>query len=120
MTDQKIPAALAAPSTPDAVRVKNGVFGGARTLHPGYFALVMATGIVSSALLDAGRDTASMALLVLALICFAVLLTLLTIRVIWFRRELVVDLSAPDRAYSFFTFVAACGVLGSRLAAAGI
>jgi tellurite resistance protein TehA-like permease len=32
---------------------------------------------------------------------------------------MLADLRAPDRAYAFFTFVAACNVLGARLAADG-
>lgn len=90
-----------------------------RKLHPGYFALVMATGIVSSALRDAGHPTLSAVLLILAAASFVVLLAALSLRVIFFRRELLVDLSAADRTFSFFTFVAACSVLGNRLVVDG-
>lgn len=90
-----------------------------RQLYPGYFASVMATGIVSSALRDVGRSGMSAVLLVIAVVCFGVLVVAVTIRVIVFPRELLADLSAPDRAYGFFTFVAACGVIGARVAADG-
>lgn len=49
----------------------------------------------------------SAALLVLAVRSAVVLVLPLVL----FRREVAADLAAPDRAYVFFTIVAACGVL---------
>ncbi|MDA8370334.1 MAG: tellurite resistance/C4-dicarboxylate transporter family protein [Nocardiopsaceae bacterium] len=90
-----------------------------RWVYPGYFALVMATGIVSSALQEAGWPGLSGLLLVVAVVSFAVLAAVFTVRVAAFAREVLADLSAPGRAYGFFTFVAACGVVGTRIAADG-
>jgi tellurite resistance protein TehA-like permease len=90
-----------------------------RDLYPGYFALVMATGIVSTALRDVAQPTASAVLLVIGIACFAVLCCALGWRVIRYGRRVVEDLSAADRAFAFFTIVAASNVLGARLAADG-
>lgn len=90
-----------------------------RRLYPGYFALVMATGIVSTGLHDIGLWRLSAALLAIGIACFGVLVIGYTWRAAKFGRDLWADLGAPDRAYAFFTFVAACNVLGARLAADG-
>ncbi|WP_160330401.1 tellurite resistance/C4-dicarboxylate transporter family protein [Sphaerimonospora mesophila] len=93
-------------------------FGALRRLYPGYFALVMATGIVSSGLRDIGWSAMSALLLVIGAICLVVLAAATAIRATVFPREVAADLSAPDRAYAFFTFVAACNVIGARSAGA--
>ena len=90
-----------------------------RHLDPGYFALVMATGIVSAALRDTGRPTLSAVLLILAIVCLAVLVIALVVRLALFPRKVGADLSAPDRAFAFFSFVAAFGILADRLAEDG-
>ncbi|HEX5202262.1 MAG TPA: tellurite resistance/C4-dicarboxylate transporter family protein [Actinoplanes sp.] len=86
-----------------------------RDLYPGYFALVMATGICSIALDDVGQTAASAALLVVAAGCFVVLCVALGWRIVRYPRLVVADLVAPDRAFAFFTIVAACDVLAARL-----
>lgn len=90
-----------------------------RDLYPGYFALVMATGIVSTALRDVGQPTVSAVLLGIGIACFAVLCGALGWRVIRYGRRVIEDLTAADRAFAFFTIVAASNVLGARLAADG-
>jgi tellurite resistance protein TehA-like permease len=97
----------------------NGRLHGVRHLFPGYFALVMATGIVSAALLDVGRSGLSEALLAIAVVCLAVLAVMLVLRLALFPRDVGADLSAPERTYGFFTVVAACDVVGTRFAADG-
>lgn len=92
---------------------------GVRNLYPGYFALVMATGICSTAMLDLGHRPASMALLGVAVVAFVVLVALLAWRAIVYRRALLADLAAPEKAYAFFTFTAACNVLAARILADG-
>jgi tellurite resistance protein TehA-like permease len=87
-----------------------------RTLHPGYFALVMATGIVSIAMQNHGATALSVTLLWLACLEYAVLIVLTTWRVISFRAGLADDLADPRRAFGLFTFVAATDVIGTRLA----
>jgi len=86
-----------------------------RTLHPGYFALVMATGIVSVGLRDLGVSPASVALLWLAGAAYVVLVVLNGWRLVSFPGEVRRDLSHPVRGFGFYTFVAGTDVLGSRL-----
>jgi tellurite resistance protein TehA-like permease len=87
-----------------------------RTLHPGYFALVMATGIVSIAMQNHGAHALSVVLLWLAALQYAVLVGLTVWRAVGFRDDLADDLADPRRAFGLFTFVAATDVLGTRLA----
>ena len=89
------------------------------TLNPGYFALVMSTGIVSVGMLNHKLAALSTALLWIAVACFAVLLLLTTWRAISFRDELRADFTDPRRGFGFFTFVASTDVLGTRFALAG-
>jgi tellurite resistance protein TehA-like permease len=89
---------------------------GVRTLHPGYFALVMATGIVSIAMANHDVRWLSVTLLWLAVGEFAVLVVLTAWRAIAFRDSMRDDFADPRRAFGFFTFVAATDVIGTRLA----
>lgn len=89
------------------------------TLSPGAFAFVMATGIVSVATAHQHLDTISTALLVLALAGYAGLVVATLHRALAFPGPLRADLTHPGRAFGFFTFVAATGVLGTRLALDG-
>lgn len=85
-------------------------------MNPAYFALVMATGIVSVGLHLKGVDTASAVLLVLAAIAYVVLVVLTIIRLVLHRSAVLSDLHNPERAFGFFTFIAGSNVLGTRLA----
>ena len=89
---------------------------GVRTLHPGYFALVMATGIVSIAMANHNVQWLSVGLLWLAAAEYAVLVVLTVWRAVSFPGALRDDFADPRRAFGFFTFVAATDVLGTRLA----
>lgn len=100
-------------SLPD--RASNSV----RILNPGYFALVMATGIVSVGLAEIGLSTASGVLLALASLCYVVLVVLYVWRWVAFRKEVAADFTNPGKAFAYFTFVAGSGVLGTRLLADG-
>ncbi|QUY62081.1 Putative C4-dicarboxylate transporter/malic acid transport protein [Gulosibacter molinativorax] len=86
-----------------------------KALSPGYFALVMATGIVSIGLTEAGFDWPGRALLVLAAIAYVVLAALYSIR--WFRypAEVMSDLRNPEQAFGYFTIVAGTGVVATGL-----
>ena len=90
-----------------------------QTLNPGYFALVMATGIVSIAMQTHRAYAVSVALLWLTVIEYAVLVAVYVWRLAAFRTAVLADLSDPARAFGYFTFVAATDVLGARLAADG-
>jgi len=88
-------------------------------LTPGYFALVMATGILSVGMSLEGFDTLSAALLVICLAAFVLLLLLTGWRFVSFRGAVIEDFMDPRRAFGFFTFVAGTNVLGVRLGLAG-
>jgi len=87
-----------------------------RTLNPGYFALVMATGIVSVAMQNHHAYGISVTLLWLTGIEYVALLGVYLWRLARFRSAAAADLFDPGRAFGYFTFVAATEVLGTRLA----
>jgi tellurite resistance protein TehA-like permease len=83
-------------------------------MHPAYFALVMATGIVSIACELLELHPIAVALFVLNLVCYPALWGLLILRVIRHRDRVRADLLHHGRAVGFFTIVAATCVLGSQ------
>lgn len=91
-----------------------------RGVHPGSFAVVMATGIVSAALRQAGSLQLSRVLLAIAAASFTVLLGASAWQAALFPAEMRGDLRSPDRAFTSFAFVAACNVLGYGLAGHGL
>ncbi|HKO60388.1 MAG TPA: tellurite resistance/C4-dicarboxylate transporter family protein [Pyrinomonadaceae bacterium] len=86
----------------------------ASNLFPGYFALVMATGIISIATYLLGMTPIAWTLLVINLIAYSVLGLLLIIRVIGFFPRVKADLGDHARGPGFFTVVAGTCVLGSQ------
>ena len=87
---------------------------GLATLHPAYFALVMATGIVSIGCGLLGLRPIGVALLWANSLFFVVLWVLTLLRLAWFRDDVVADLKNHGRAVGFFTAVAATSVFGSQ------
>ena len=85
-------------------------------LAPGYFALVMAMGILSVAAADEGLPGISAAWLWVAVAAYAVLVGLNVARIARFRSSVAEDLANPSRSFEFFAFVAATCVLGTRSA----
>lgn len=83
-------------------------------LHPAYFALVMATGIVSIASLLVGLPIVPKALFALNLGFYPLLWLLTILRALRHRDRFLADLSHHGRAVGFFTIVAATCVLGSQ------
>jgi tellurite resistance protein TehA-like permease len=90
-----------------------------RDLHPGYFAVVMATGIISTGTYLLGPAWLSRALLAVAVAALVVLVVALAARLVLFRSRVAADIRAPDRVFGFFTITAGLDVLGVRLALAG-
>lgn len=88
-------------------------------LTPGYFALVMASGIISLGLLLVGHVVFSQVLFGVSLAAYALLCLLNLWRFIRFRHAMASDFRAPRRAFGFFTFVAGTNVVGARAAAEG-
>jgi tellurite resistance protein TehA-like permease len=89
------------------------------TLNPGYFALVMSTGIVSVGMRNHNLTTLSTALLWITIASYVVLVLLTIWRAISFPSEFIADFTDPRRGFGFFTFVASSDVLGSRLGLSG-
>jgi len=85
-----------------------------KNLHPGYFAYVMATGIVSTAAYSLGPSWLSLALLAAACAGLVILGVALAARLIFFRAAVAADVRAPDRVFAFFTITAGMDVLGVR------
>jgi tellurite resistance protein TehA-like permease len=83
-------------------------------LSPAYFAMVMATGIVSLAAFTFGMMTFAVVLFVGNVATFVVLVALTVLRFVWFRRAVVADLCDHQRGPGFFTWVAGTCVLGSQ------
>jgi len=84
-------------------------------LFPGYFALVMATGIVSIAAHLLRMETIAFALLFVNIAAYAILGLLLLIRAVRFFSLVKADISNHVRGPGFFTVVAGTCVLGSQL-----
>jgi tellurite resistance protein TehA-like permease len=98
------------------VRTREAVRG----LTPGYFALVMASGIISVGLELEGFRTLSWLLLAVCVTAFVVLVSLTAWRFVAFRSAVNEDFMDPRRAFGFFTFVAGTNVLGVRLGMEGL
>ena len=92
---------------------------GVRGLSPAYFALVMATGIVSIAADGAGFHTIALVLLWLNAGQYLVLWILTVWRLLRYRRALVDDLTDHRAAPGFFSAVAATSVMGNELILTG-
>jgi tellurite resistance protein TehA-like permease len=83
-------------------------------MHPAYFALVMATGIVSIAAQLLGMRPVAIALFALNGVFYPVLWGLTLVRVARHRDRVLADLFHHERSVGFFTTVAATCVLGSQ------
>lgn len=95
--------------------MKNGkISAAAANLFPGYFALVMATGIISIAAQLLGMRLIAWTLLVINLFAYALLSSLLLIRLIRFFPRVTADIGDHVRGPGFFTVVAGTCVLGSQ------
>ncbi|WP_121258421.1 tellurite resistance/C4-dicarboxylate transporter family protein [Nocardioides ferulae] len=88
-------------------------------LTPGYFALVMASGILSVGMQLEGHTWLSRGLLGICAASFVVLLSLTLWRFVAYRQATNDDFLDPRRGFGFFTFVAGTNVLGVRLGMAG-
>jgi len=84
-------------------------------LFPGYFALVMATGIVSIGTHLQSLPWIARGLLGVNLAAYAVLVTLLVARLFLYPKRVLDDLRDHSRGPGFFTVVASTCVLGSDL-----
>jgi len=88
-------------------------------LTPGYFAIVIASGIISLACKLLNFTVASTVLLIIAAVAYILLVVLNIWRFIAYRSALIADFTNVRQSFGFFTFVAGTGVLGTGLAMAG-
>lgn len=95
--------------------VQTWLMPGIRGLYPGYFALVMATGIVSNAFFALDYKALAAALLIVNLVAYPVLLAMTLVRIIRFPAAIWHDLKDPRVVFGFFTLVAASDVFGLQL-----
>ena len=84
-------------------------------MPPAYFAMVMATGIVSIACHLLGFWFFAVPLFWLNLIFFLVLWVLLILRLIFYHRQLFADLTSHTRSVGFFTIIAGTCILGNQM-----
>lgn len=85
-----------------------------KELPPAYFALVMATGIVSIASHRMGFEAIATSLFWLNILCFACLLLLAIGRIVFFPQSFFSDMSNHARGVGYLTVVAASSIMGSQ------
>ena len=86
------------------------------TLFPGYFALVMATGIIAIAAKQQKIDWLADSLYAVAAVSHAVLAVLIVVRLVSYPRRLIFDLTSHAKGFGFLTIVAGTNVLASASA----
>ncbi len=96
----------------------NAITGWLRTaaaeLPPGCFAMVMATGIVSTASRLTGMESVAVILFRLNIAFFAILWLLLLSRILFYPLRFMADLGDHSRGAGYFTTVAGACILGSQ------
>lgn len=102
------------PAKNDSGLPTSAFWQGIATLNPAYFALVMATGIVSIAGLLLGMPWIAWALFWLNVPAYLTLIAFTLARVLWFPQRFFADLIDHRRGVGFFTIVAATCVLGNQ------
>ncbi|MBK7382344.1 MAG: tellurite resistance/C4-dicarboxylate transporter family protein [Flavobacteriales bacterium] len=85
-----------------------------RNLSPAYFAMVMATGIVSIASHLLGMPLIARVLFGLNIVAYTVLFVATVLRFVRYRKEFLHDLFSHTSGVGFFTLVTATCVLGSQ------
>jgi tellurite resistance protein TehA-like permease len=99
--------------TADAGERRETPPSGIATFFPGYFALVMATGIIAIGAHLEGLDWLDDGLFAIAALAYVVITVLMTMRAISYPRLVLVDLTSHARGFAFLTAVAATNVLGA-------
>lgn len=102
------------PRGPAKSPLRETVVDAVKNLHPAYFAMVMATGIVAIASQLTGLRSLAVGLSWLNICVFVVLWTLTLARAILFPRDFFRDLIDHKRGPGFFTIVAGTSVLGRQ------
>ncbi|WP_280382485.1 tellurite resistance/C4-dicarboxylate transporter family protein [Nocardia wallacei] len=89
---------------------------GVQNLGPGWFAAVMATGIVSRAVTGAGWAWGGSALLIIGVVALAALTVATVLRLMFFRDNAIADARNPAVGFTYLTFVAGTAVIAAGLA----
>ena len=105
---------LIEPANTDQAPTISALWRSIETLNPAYFALVMATGIVSMASQLLGMSWVALALFWLNIPAYLILVVLTAIRLLMYPRQFFADLVDHKRGVGFFTMVAATCVLGNQ------
>ena len=95
-------------------KLKQGLENEVICLYPGYFALVMATGIVSIASYFQGMFSLSFTLFFINKVAYLVLCFLTLVRLFSYFPEFIKDLTSHARGPGFFTLVAGTCILGNQ------
>ena len=91
-----------------------GVAYAVKTLHPAYFALVMATGIVALSAFFAGLNTIAIALSWFNTGAFAVLWIMYLARLVFYPGCFFGDIADFERGPGYFTLVAGTSIFGAQ------
>jgi tellurite resistance protein TehA-like permease len=94
--------------------LKHSLKNEVRYLYPGYFAFVMATGIVSIASYLQGMLSLSLLLFFINKMAYGVLWVLTLVRLFRYVPEFIDDLTSHVRGTGFFTLVAGTCILGNQ------
>jgi tellurite resistance protein TehA-like permease len=97
------------------LRVEHGRRDELKTLHPAYFAMVMATGIVSIAAHLHGVPVLPTVLLWLNVLFLTTLVAATGARIICYPQAFAADIQSHSRGVGFFTIVAGTAVFGTQL-----
>lgn len=100
-------------------RVLDRIRPAVRGLAPGYFALVMATGIIATGMAGEGRHVLAKVVVAVTIAAYCVLIVLTLWRVERYPHWVAEDLTDPGRGFGFLTFVAGTNVLAAHLAVMG-
>lgn len=101
-------------SNPEYTNIKMVVLNYIAHLTPAYFALVMATGIVSVAAWLFNFNLIAKSLLYINVIAYILLCFLYLTRIIFYTNQFLIDFGDHAKNPGFLTFVAGSGVLGSQ------
>lgn len=96
-------------------RVARGQPDNLKSLHPAYFALVMATGVVAIALQEHGVPVLPAVLFWLNGVFLAGLVAATVLRLLRHPVEFLADVRSHSRGVGFFTLVAGTGIFGSQI-----
>ena len=97
------------------LRFEHGRRDELKTLHPAYFAMVMATGIVSIAAHLHGVAVLATVLVWLNALFLAALVAATLARILRYPRAFAADIQSHSRGVGFFTTVAGTAVFGIQL-----